>query len=83
MPKISSKDRILQRTVEQVLDVPVPPMIEEVVEVQDRVSEQDPSGTVCIWPKFIPWPSKQAEEHHDEACRKFLQEQQQSKQEEQ
>ena len=33
VPKSSSQDRILQRTVEQVLDVPVQPMIEEVVEV--------------------------------------------------
>ena len=38
MPKISSKDQILQRT-NQILDVPVPPMTEQLREVPKRVSQ--------------------------------------------
>ena len=38
MPKISSKDRILQRT-SQILDVPVPPMMRQLREVPKMVSQ--------------------------------------------
>ena len=33
VPKISSRDRILQGTVEQILDVPVPEMVEQLVKL--------------------------------------------------
>ena len=50
VPQISSQDRILQRSVEQVLDVPVPPMMEEVVEVS-KIVYQDPRsmGARKLW----------------------------------
>ena len=62
VPKISSQDRILQRSIEQVLDVPVPPMM-EVVEVS-KIVHQDPrpTGAKKLWklmsivtPRTVVW----------------------------
>ena len=38
MPKTSSRDRTLQRAAEQILDVPLPEMVTQLVEVPETVS---------------------------------------------
>ena len=45
VPKIISQDRIQERTVKQIVDIPVPQAVEELVEVskvsfQDRVQQR-------------------------------------------
>ena len=65
MPKTSSRDRTLQRAVEQILDVPVPEMVTQLLEVPETVSR-----TV---EQIVDAPVPQAVEEPAEVSRVFSQ----------